>query len=322
MAESLEKIVECADAYVRQAYGFSTTKTTLKAYDSKQWQEFTSKNMFLTSQNPYAAYLPNYDTAYVCYESPSIFADTYHELFGHALLQENTNKTLSDYHHELFALWSEHHLSYALSQEKQFEQKRKQRYSLQMNSMIDEIVEYEQKVTRLGLFGEFGLPKYYDIKQARDLLKKMIDPKRIYVSSLYGSRKPYSDIDFFVVYDGENGQVRNDWLDIALLNIDTFQKGVKCLDIGITHGLVKSDFMVGDENKFMHYKNQVLRAKPSQAAIDYNIQKAKLIADELPKLVDSVDIKTAKSYIHTHTKHARLLQKGTVKLTREGVLSG
>ena len=229
------------------------------------------------------------------------------------LLQKARNNLL----YEVFAIWTEYYLSELFGVGDKFEQKYK-RTPKKLRDNLEQLANFRKNYGDLALFYHLGFPKYYDTDKIRILLRNIFKDKinsaRLVI--LYGSRKPYSDIDLFVVSD-EVGNFRNDWLDIYALTPDEFEYSVSVFRISVTDPLMTGEFVLGDEDYFEQKKRQLQEQPITKEAIYYNIIRSReqgILAKQFPK--NSKEREIGNSYAETYLRNALALKQGKRKLTK------
>ena len=234
------------------------------------------------------------------------------------ILQKNNEKNVATY--ELFAIWTEKYLSEKLNIN-QF----KKKYSelpKNINGGLNQLVEFQKNYGELALMYEIGMPKYYDQDKIKNLLQQLFKDKvnTIQLALLYGSRKPYSDIDLFII-SKEITNFNSDWLDIYALQPEQFEYALSMFDISVTDPLLTGEFILGDNNYLNQKKQQLTRQPITKEAIYYNIIKAKeqkLLARQFPN--SSKENSRGESYFHTYLKNTIALRQGKRMLTKKDLI--
>lgn len=233
------------------------------------------------------------------------------------LLQKAKNNPI----YEIFAIWTEYYLSELFSMENKFKQKY-DRITKELEENLEQLMDFQKNYGDLALFYHLGFPKYYDTNRIRGLLKRLfkhkINSARLVV--LYGSKKPYSDIDIFIVSNEIIG-FRNSWLDIYTLTPELFEYSISVFDISVTDPLLTGDLVFGDKNYFEQKKRQLQEQPITQEAIYYNLIKSKeqkIMAKQFSK--NSKEYSIGISYAKTYFKNALALRRGKRKLTKKSLI--
>ena len=171
----------------------------------------------------------------------------------------------------------------------------------------------EQKLTRFGFMSQLGFPKHYTSGQIIGLLRHFYADRfnDIDLVMLYGSQKPYSDIDLFVVSGNKSRNQFNGWLDVYELNREEFRERVDCLDISVTDPLFSGRLIFGEESYFNRIKQDIVDMPISYKAVNYNRSQSMEQEDYLQYFEDCPrDKSSCLSYISSYSRNAQELQKG------------
>ncbi|MBU3941708.1 MAG: nucleotidyltransferase domain-containing protein [Nanoarchaeota archaeon] len=343
----LNNLLSESSKFIKLEFNLQLEKSQLKSYSPKHWKEFCQVNIFDVKSNGF--YIPKSYSAYVRTDSSSLVSDAFHELFGHGLFCEHSQigKQLVDIiqnkgdeksflfdevnpqeqslglcknniqNYEGFAVWLESLLCEKTSNSKTWQLKKK--------GLPDEYValyEYfqgiEQKLTRFGFMSQLGFPKFYDNKKVIDTAKRLYESAFLNVNFvvLYGSQKPKSDIDLFIVSSNSPTNFFNGWLDIYEVNKRQFNDYLKKLDISITDPLFSGKLIYGDKNSFEQLKQQVLNQSITKEAINHNFVEAEKQKQYLLEFKNQPrQRKDSLAYIKSFTQNAEQLQKGNKPLT-------
>jgi len=175
--------------------------------------------------------------------------------------------------YELFAVWTE----YLLGEEFNFKDKFERKYnSLEKDEkeIIDSVINFSENYGKLATFYNFGLARRTTPERVKILLKDIYGEKlkNVKLAFLYGSKKPFSDIDVFIV--SENlPETDCSWLDVRVEKGNDFEKMVKMFDVSIT-GLINSELIMGDKNYFEEKQIQLIEQPITQKSIRYNLEKS------------------------------------------------
>lgn len=218
-------------------------------------------------------------------------------------------ENISNY--EGHALWLEHALMKNINQENVFFKKLDQ-LPREMVSFFEKFYSYANEFGDFALNSAVGFPKFYNKNILVDTLKKKYgeDFDSIDLAILYGSKKPYSDIDLFLVSDKIQSE-RSHWLDVYVKKKDDLIIGVKNFDISISEPVFKGEIIIGSNYFHENLKKSFLTTPITQEAISYNFNLSKNqenLAKTYP--LNSVGQKIALSYAKTYNKNAEELKKG------------
>lgn len=347
MNKDLEATLKDASNFIKKEFSIEIQKSKLKIYSQNEWEEFCKINNFQVLSS--GLYVPASYSAYVNSNSPVLLTDVFHEYYGHGLFSEHSrigqeliktiknngnerdfliseidqkkqpwgffNTNISNY--EGFAVWMENLLCKETNNEKTWN-KREQLIPSAYKEAFEHIQDAEQNFSRFGIMSQLGFPKFYDGEKVLKTIKKMYNSKfeDIDLVILYGSQKPYSDIDLCVISKNESFQYFNEWLDIAQLSREEFLNRLNNLDIAITDAMFTGTIIYGDKKFFEQKKQEVINMPITQDKIDYNTRKSKE-QDELLKIhkENPRNKELCLSYKKSFARNAEQLQKGNKALT-------
>jgi len=318
--KKLEQVIKEAHEYIDNQFKFNIKESQIKLYDEKHWQEFCRENDFAASS--FGMYIPPTKTAYLLSTNHFLNCNALHELYGHGLYVENISPqdplTLPSSTTEGFALFLEDLLSNVTDILPLWEEK--QQVISKNDIELLERYKYGYKtMTQLGFFGELGLPKYYNNNDIVDTLKHILKPivDRSFFIVLYGSKKPKSDIDLFIVSDIDGiKDFHNHWLDIYEIGFEELSYRIPHLDISVTDPFFTGELIHGDELLFDEMKRLITDMPITQEAIIYNMEKNKEQKKIYPTLNNPRDRKASLGYIRSYDKQARLLSQGCKNYTQ------
>lgn len=317
--------------YLDSEVGFFPIRTKIAKIPKKNWSDFCLLNGW--KLNCHGAFSAKTLTTYI--EEGDKFEDLniIHEFFGHGLFfeyhplgkflrksEQRGNGEIKRYLHEkseclseLFAIWCELYYGTLNGLEEEF----KKKYSFDNRSEIKEnLCELEKVRNRFGLFGMFamlGFPKYYDGAKIKTLMEKIYGKEKIESSKLgilYGSKRPYSDIDLFII-SGDIKDFDNEWLDIFSKTPDEFEKNLKLFAISLRDPLLKGELIFGNQEYFNWAKSKWLNQPITDEAIRFNAQKhseMKRRMKEFPE--DSKSYAITQKYAETYLQNALSLKLG------------
>ncbi|RME55286.1 nucleotidyltransferase domain-containing protein [Candidatus Woesearchaeota archaeon] len=347
---SLEHHLREASAYVSSQFNIDIVQSRLKFYSGERWHRFCNINGF--HQSSTGVYIPQAYKAYVREDTPVMLSTLYHEYYGHGLFCEHSEigrplysmskkegelylyKTIDNqvqqlglasknvYNYEGFAVWLESLLCRVTGNENVWQQK-----LTTLNRNILELYHYfryaESRLTTFGFMSQLGFPKHYDKEKLISTLRHLYSDKffNIDLVILYGSQKPKSDIDLFIVSSNPSTNFFNGWLDIYELNREEFRHLLSNLDISATDPLFSGRLIYGDTNYFQQAKQQVLHATITPESIQHNRQRSEEQASLLNSLKSKRDLKVCTSYIYSYQKNAQHLEQGTKLLTLNNLLN-
>jgi predicted nucleotidyltransferase len=161
-----------------------------------------------------------------------------------------------------------------------------------------------------------GFPKYQDSNKIIDIIKKFYDTEfqNIELVISYGSKKPYSDIDLFIVSNNPSRNYFNGWLDIYELNIKDFECLKNNLDISVTDPIFTGIQIYG-VLPLEEYQRSILNHEITAESIAHNNLRSKQQKELINKTTDARLIKLATGYSNTYDFNAKELSLGNKLLT-------
>ena len=219
--------------------------------------------------------------------------------------------------YEGFALWLESFLAYRTGLEDLFERKFEEVIHLTSRELLSKLISFQNQYGNFALFCQLDFQKRYTLETIRGLVEKIYrgSLQTVSLCMLYGSRKPESDIDLFIVSEKNSGNFFNGWLDIYQINIEELSDLVEKLDISITDPLFSGE-MVIDYGLLNSLQSKTLALPITQEVIAYNLRRSDeqgRFASSFPE--DSRERRIALSYQESFKRNAELLSKGYKALT-------
>lgn len=281
------------DNFLYNRFKLKLEKTELLTYNKQEWKNFCRKNNLLAKQSHYKN-----NIAHLLSETEDRNINLFHEYYGNGLYFEhsaNNNKIEA----EGFALWMEYYLStvFNINYNNKFNNLTKA-----SKSLLATFAEYSDCYTDYGLMYSCGMPKYYNKNILKEILKKIYN--NIDLALLYGSKKPYSDIDIFII--SEQKPIFLEWLDIYALPLEEANNLIELLDISVTEALFTGEYILGDKNLLNYLRKKTIKTKITEQAILHNIKMSNIEK----KLGDK------NNYCYTYMKNAKLLSKGFKKIIK------
>ena len=346
----LGTLFDDASSWLYSEFNLKVEKSRFKQYSTENWQKFCELNGFDVKSD--GLYVPQSYSAYVHTDSPVFISDTFHEFFGHGLFCEHSQigqklveivkkdplsntflyeevnpkeqpfglckQNIANY--EGFALWLE---SLLCKETNNYDiwQLKKKRLPSDYVSLFEYFSDIEQKFTRFGFMSQLGFPKVYDDNKIINVLNKMynINFENIEFAVLYGSQKPESDIDLFIVSSNPSTNYFNGWLDIYELNKEEFFPLAKKLDISVTDPIFSGKLIYGNKNHFEQLKQKINNYPITQESIGHNLLQAEQQNEYLSQLSNSKRKQDCLSYIESYRANAKELQKGNKILTLQNI---
>lgn len=132
---------------------------------------------------------------------------------------------------------------------------------------------------------------------------------------LYGSRKPHSDVDVFMVSDNIKS-FNNGWLDVSAVTTLELSMALRVFDIAITDPLFSGTLVIGDQSLLEALRRKVLNRPITQEAINYNRKRSieeLYLASKQPK--ESPLRRIGLRYSESYSRNAEELENGRKSLT-------
>ena len=229
-------------------------------------------------------------------------------------MQQEREENLDLY--ENFAIWTEYLLAkhFGINQ---FEM-RYDSMPESERSQFDKILAFSKRYGNLSTFYAVGFERKITIPRVKmlleDVYRNLLQDARLVV--VYGSRKPFSDIDIFAVSDNLP-EIDTNWLDVRVCSVKDFEEGVKLFDITITDPLLTGEIIYGDKDYLEQQKTRLVRQPITEEAIKYNIkQSERQERMALEFSVGSNENFRGMSYSLTYLRNAFALREGKRLLTK------
>ncbi|MFH1637570.1 MAG: nucleotidyltransferase domain-containing protein [Candidatus Woesearchaeota archaeon] len=344
---ALEFLLREAKDFLSSELSLSQGKSEIKIYSNEDWLKFCSANNFDAKNE--GLFIPESLTAYVNGSSSFLISNILHEFFGHGVFCEQSsigkhivsiardpNKSMDYLYSEIdpgvqllgicssnignyegFAMWLEYVLCDGTGNKKLWGEK-KDVMPLDLKRLFEHFAEAEGRLGRFGFMAQMGFPKEYDANILACVLRNIYKEsfRNIEFAVLYGSRKPESDIDLFIVSDNPSFNSHNGWLDIYELNREDFEKRVRLLDISVTDPLFTGEIICGNKTFLEETRQNILSQEISKEAVYYNFKQAEFQKNALQNLKgDTILEKASLSYLKSYTANAKALGQGKKFLT-------
>ncbi|MFW6013896.1 MAG: hypothetical protein ACOCQG_01870 [Candidatus Nanoarchaeia archaeon] len=193
---------------------------------------------------------------------------------------------------------------------------------------LDYFKDVDKTYGRFAFMCELGFPKNpHDSENIIHTLNKMgYSIKDDDLVVVYGSRKPESDIDLFIVSEVNNNKDHFidylGWLDIFQINKNSLHKYIKKLDYSVTDALITGDLLYGPKEDFEKIKKQIKEHPVTEEAINHNMNCAKKYKDDLHDNFSfnkrNEDLR--RSNIKNYITNAMEMKKGNKPLTYKKLL--
>lgn len=327
-----------AGAEYLQEFGLGLSRTSIDSLSAKAWSKLRIPAT--------GKYIPHRQIAIYNQDAPGAISTLFHEAFGHGIVCEHTKMgrklvqsgnsldtilkeeseegiyPINFHNFEGFATWLEATLceetdNLASWKEKErLLDKPKTQYYLQLR---EGFLQAEEQLSRFGVFAQMGFPKHYTNEIVVDTLRAIYGDqfRHIQAAMLYGSQKPESDIDLFVIAN-ERAEYNNGWLDISQRTIEDTTLKCSNLDICVTDPLFSGTTIYGDERLVGELKTRAQKTPP-QDCVTYNKQRER-IAQQRAKQYEGIGRERCLDYAQSYRTMSCLLEQGISPLTREQML--
>ena len=176
------------------------------------------------------------------------------------------------------------------------------------------LTDMEQRSTKLGLIGQLGFPKHYTDEGAVEALFSLYPAfTRSPLVLLYGSREPYSDIDFLVEHGEGWETITTPWIDVYRLSSNDLEWTIALHDISVIDPLSTGKLVAGSSDRIERL-HDFMRMPITQAMIDHNRKRA---GEQ-----GSLDFKNSEAYAKSYAGTANLLESGVKPRTKDEAIAG
>jgi len=222
--------------------------------------------------------------------------------------------------YEGFAMWTEWYLGMITGNETSYVRKASLR-SESADRLADDFISFSKQNTDYALLYANGFPKHYNKGILNEIATNVFrnDLSSIDFALVYGSRKPYSDIDLFIVSD-KIPCFFTGWLDVYSVSRHRFDDLLSKLDISITDALFSGEQVYGDKASFENAKAKAACAPLSKEAIDFHLNhvcKAKALSE---KCDDAREKRSAARYAVSYCLNAMEMKQGRKPLTLKALM--
>lgn len=234
-------------------------------------------------------------------------------------IQIQRKKNYSTY--EGFAVFVEYLLSGKFNLNDLFEKKYGS-WSSESRKGLEQIINFNKQYGNLATFYQFGLAKTTTLERVKKLLKEIYGKRinEIKFALLYGSQKPFSDIDIFIVSNAL-GNIDASWIDIRTFGNKEFEDKIRLFDVAVIDPITTGRFILGDEKYFQEIRKQIHNQPITLEAINYNLIEAQnqaRFSQNYPE--KSKENKTGLSYAVTSILLADNLRKGNRIFTKKELI--
>jgi len=215
---------------------------------------------------------------------------------------------------EGYALWTEQRTLHYLN-ETALAQKRWDKYNAAEKRELNFLWNIERKTGVLGVKATMGLPKEYDESDIEKMVSER-NGKEPALCLLYGSQKPYSDIDLFIVSDDISSRPNN-WLDIYAVTKQSFQDNIEALSLETTDAVITGSYVSGNRSLLRNAQDEIQQKHPTRYHARFNYERS--IRQQ--RVWEKTREPRAKSYAESYRQNAQALRNGEKPLTYDRLQS-
>jgi len=224
--------------------------------------------------------------------------------------------------YETFAIWTEYLLSGEFGLNDLFGRKYDS-LSKQEKEAVDSAINFSEQYGNLATFYTNGLARRTTPKIVKRLLEDVCGQNldSIKFGILFGSRKPFSDIDIYLV-SNKIEPFSSNWIDTRVHTQNRFEEGIRNFDIRVTDPLFSGEFIFGDRIYFEQQKKRLRNQTITQEVVKYNLQKSEDYKNLRKEDFDICDqVVDSKGYVQTYLLNALALKQGKRLFTRNALVS-
>ncbi|MBU2459201.1 MAG: hypothetical protein KKB29_02460, partial [Nanoarchaeota archaeon] len=203
--------------------------------------------------------------------------------------------------YELFAVWTEHLLSGEFGLRDEFGRKYDS-FGKEDQEVIDSAIGFSNQFGNLAAFYAFGLRKIQDQERLLRLSQGIFGNKLDRTRSVlhFGSGKPFSDVDLFVV-SSNIPSTYDPWLDVRAYRPKDMDKGIRVLNPMITDPIVVGELVFGNEDYLNGLKRKIAAQPITEDAIrfslrEYESELRRSKDDSLGEHLQGKNLRSSKTY--------------------------
>lgn len=227
--------------------------------------------------------------------------------------------------YEGFAVFTEYFLSKNFSLENLFEEKY-EKLNGNFGEYVNDVISFNNRFGDLATFYAFGLKKIQDrkrlLKLTQDIFGKKLDRTRLILH--FGSGRPFSDIDLFVV-SCDIPSTYDPWLDVRAYKLKDIETNIGFLNPMVTDPLMAGKLILGDEDYLNNLRRQIIIQPITEKAIRFNLreyetEKRRAKDEFLGKYLQNKNLHSAKIFLTNSLAlkngHKLLTVKELIKYSR------
>jgi len=320
---NLDGLVQEGAAHLHNTFGLAPERSQLIVHDDSAYRAFCAERNLRAESD--GVYLPPQFEAHINHDARPELA-VLHEYFGHGLYCEHAKQAqelvagrptpLLESVAESVAIWIEAKLASQIGLAPAFREKYGD-YRSPAQQME------EQFGPRVVLYSH-GFPKHYDTTILDDILTRVLGAsyERVRAALVFGSRKPYSDIDIYLITDEPIREITNHWLDLHVRTPSIVEQGIGLLDSTVTHPLLTGDVIRGDRTYVEALRARISETPITPEAIAHNARLAEAYAKEATTYpIGSEDHRLTARSSRVHKALAHELAAGRKTLTYDELIA-
>jgi len=227
--------------------------------------------------------------------------------------------------YEGFAIFTEYFLSKNFGLKNLFEEKY-EKLNGNFEKYVNDMISFNNGLGDLATFYAFGLNKIQDQKRllrlAHDIFGRKLERTRLVLH--FGSGKPFSDIDLFIV-SSDVPSTYDPWLDVRAYKHQDMTGGIKVLNPMITDPIIVGRLVFGDEDYLEELRRKILVQPITEEAIRFNLreyetEKKRSKDESLGKHLQDKNLRSAKTFLTNSLAlkngHKLLTVKELIKYSR------
>jgi hypothetical protein len=184
--------------------------------------------------------------------------------------------------------------------------------------IFDDFSSFKKQYGMFSIISEMGFPKYFSNETIIDVLDKLGYKKdKLKYIFRTGSKKPYSDVDIFMISDINTHTQNLGWIDICNISIKDLKNLYNKFDYSLIDAFFSGNLIYGKTKNVEKIKKDFLTMPITKQAIDYNFNKSIERKNDLLKNNSSnaVNYVARLENMKNYLTNAKELEKGIVHLT-------
>jgi len=220
-----------------------------------------------------------------------------------------------------FAIWTEYLLSGEFGLKDDFGGKYDS-FDKESREIVDSIINFSETYGNLATFYAFELKRIQNknrlLRLCKDIYGKKLDRTRLILH--FGSGKPFSDIDLFIV-SNNIPSTYDPWLDVRAYKLEDIEKNIRFLNPMVTDPIMVGGLIFGDNNYLEELRRKILAQPITEEAIrfnlkEYGVEKRRSKDSSLGEYLQNKNFRSAKIFL----TNSLVLKNGDKVLTSKGLV--